>query len=312
MIKPAPLSKEETMSKIIVGIHGLANKPRRATLAKYWRQSIAEGLQKSCKIAQPRFKLQMVYWADLLYKSPLHDDALFDFDELYNQEPYTAYTKKLKTYEEGFLDGVRTEFSAFVGASVDFAKQQFGMDNLADWVIGKTLKDLAFYYDKSRKIGDRSKPKKKVLARKVLQDELRNALPSSKDNRIMLIAHSMGSIIAYDVLRDIGHGSAEFQIAHFVTIGSPLGLPHVKAKIIQERAYAGTKPQTPAHANRRHRELGELRRPARPRRPRHPSPGRLQGKRKGHQGEGRPDRQQLPEPCWRSQLPQVLRLSQGT
>ena len=229
------------MSKIIVGIHGLANKPPKATLAEYWSQAIAEGLQKNCKMAQPRFNLQMVYWADLLYKLRQHDDPLFDFDELYNGEPYTACTNTLKTYEQGFLDSVRAEASAFVGASVDFAKQQFGMDGLADWVIGKTLKDLAFYYDKNRKIGDRSKPRQKVLARKVLQDELKNALLRLKGNRIMLIAHSMGSIIAYDVLRDIGRTHRDFEIAHFVTIGSPLGLPHVKDKIIRERPYANKK-----------------------------------------------------------------------
>ncbi len=57
----------------------------------------------------------------------------------------------------------------------------------------------------------------------------------------MLIAHSMGTIIGYDVLRDIGRKDPSFEIAHFVTIGSPLGLPHVKAKIIEERTYAGTK-----------------------------------------------------------------------
>ena len=55
----------------------------------------------------------------------------------------------------------------------------------------------------------------------------------------MLIAHSMGTIIAYDVLRDIGQEDPAFEIAHFVTIGSPLGLPHVKAKIIEERDYDG-------------------------------------------------------------------------
>ncbi len=49
------------MSKIIIGIHGLANKPPRARLAKFWRQSITEGLQNTCKIAQPRFDLRMVY-----------------------------------------------------------------------------------------------------------------------------------------------------------------------------------------------------------------------------------------------------------
>ena len=160
------------MSKIIIGIHGLANKPPRAKLAKFWRQSIAEGLQKNCKIVQPRFDLRMVYWANLLYKAPQHDDELFDFDKLYNDEPYTCGPKKLKTYEEGFLDKVRTTASTFAGATADFVKQQFGVDSLADWVLEKTMKDLAFYYDKKRKIGDRSEPSKEVLARKVLQGML--------------------------------------------------------------------------------------------------------------------------------------------
>ena len=35
-----------------------------------------------------------------------------------------------------------------------------------------------------------------------------------------------------------------FEIAHFVTIGSPLGLPHVKDKIIRERPDANKKEQT--------------------------------------------------------------------
>jgi len=229
------------MSKIIIGIHGLANKPPRAPLAKFWRQSIAEGLTKTCKIARPRFDLRMVYWADFLYKEQQHDDDMFDFDKLYNREPYTLGPKKLKTYSEGVLDKIRTGASTFAGATVDFLKQQFGMDGLADWVIEKTMKDLAFYYDDKRKIGDRSKPRKKVQARKVLQDELRNALLPLKGEQIMLIAHSMGTIIGYDVLRDIGQKDPSFEIAHLVTIGSPLGLPHVKTKIIEERTYAGAK-----------------------------------------------------------------------
>jgi esterase/lipase superfamily enzyme len=48
----------------------------------------------------------------------------------------------------------------------------------------------------------------------------------------MLIAHSMGTIISYDVLRDLGQEDPSFKVPHFATIGSPLDLPHVKAKII--------------------------------------------------------------------------------
>jgi hypothetical protein len=229
------------MSKIIVGIHGLANKPERDELTDFWNRSIAEGLKKTCKIEQPDFNLRMVYWADLLYKQPQHNDEFFDFDKLYNKEPYTAGPAKLKSYQEGFLDQIRNKGLSYVGAAIDFLKQDFGMDSLADWALERILKDLAFYYDKAQLIGDRSKPKKMVLARTVLQDELRNVLLPLKGNQIMLIAHSMGTIIAYDVLRDIGQNDRAFEIAHFVTIGSPLGLPHVKAKIIEERGYAGKK-----------------------------------------------------------------------
>ena len=95
------------------------------------------------------------------------------------------------------------------------------------------MKDLAFYYDDKQMIGNRSEPdKNRVQARKVLQDELRNMLLPLKGNQIMLIAHSMGTIISYDVLRDLGQEDPSFKVAHFATIGSPLDLPHVKAKII--------------------------------------------------------------------------------
>ena len=54
----------------------------------------------------------------------------------------------------------------------------------------------------------------------------------------MLISHSMGTIIAYDALRELGREDGNtVRISNFVTIGSPLGLPHVKAKIIDQCKY---------------------------------------------------------------------------
>jgi len=50
----------------------------------------------------------------------------------------------------------------------------------------------------------------------------------------MVIEHSMGSIIAHDVLGRLGRDGPQFSVDHFVTIGSPLGMPHVKYKIRQE------------------------------------------------------------------------------
>jgi len=228
------------MSKVIVGIHGLANKPEEDELTDWWKKSIKEGLNKNCQNAEAEFRFEMVYWADLLHKNPQHGDKLFDFDSLYNGQPYVeAKPGSLKKYEDGFLDDIRAKALGLVGSTADMLKERFEMNNLADWVLGKVLKDLAIYYDPRRKIGDRSRPPQPGQARKVLQKELSDALLPLKGEEIMLIAHSMGTIIAYDVLRDIGRDDPDFEIAQFVTIGSPLGLPHVKGKIEKERAYAG-------------------------------------------------------------------------
>jgi hypothetical protein len=50
---------------------------------------------------------------------------------------------------------------------------------------------------------------------------------------ILLIAHSMGSIIAFDTLTT--GATPHIQIDTFVTIGSPLGLPAVMVKILAEQ-----------------------------------------------------------------------------
>ena len=228
------------MSKVIVGIHGLANKPEKETLADWWEKSIREGLAKNCGVTNPDFEFKMVYWADLLYRYPVHQEVQFNFDKLYNDEPYIPGDgEEFEEYEEGIIDTVVAEGLALLGATVDFAKEHFNMVAVADWVLGKVAKDLDFYYDEKRKIDDRSDPPKSVLARTVLMDELKNTLEPLQGEEIMLIAHSMGTIIAYDVLRDIGRQNSDFNLAEFVTIGSPLGLPHVKKKIIDERSYDG-------------------------------------------------------------------------
>ena len=193
------------MTKMIVGIHGLANKPEKEVLADWWESSIREGLDKNCGVKGVSFDFKMVYWADLLYHYPVHQEEKFNFDKLYNQEPYQEAGKgALEEYKDGISDKLVAQLLGLVGTTVDFAKENFGMEKVADWVLGKVLKDLDFYYDENRKIGDRSSSGELVLARTVLQDELKNELRPLQGNDIMLIAHSMGSIIAYDVLRDIG------------------------------------------------------------------------------------------------------------
>ncbi len=235
-------------TKVILGIHGLANKPPRKQLKTWWRAALAEGLQKNCgNAASP--PLEMSYWADLLYRHPLHDDRNFERDGLYNDEPYVeAEADALRTYRDGWLDRGRAALQDVGGDVADAMKRHFGMDAVSDWLIARFVKDLDFYYDANRRIDARKPPRgsgEQEPARKVLQDELRAELRRHAGREVMLIAHSMGSIIAYDVLRDIGRSSDPADrgvtVSHLVTIGSPLGLPPVKAKIVAERTYDRTR-----------------------------------------------------------------------
>jgi len=203
------------MSRIIIGVHGLANKPKRATLDQGWRQSIIEGLKRNCGRTNDEIAFEGVYWADRVYPEPVADAE--------NREPYLPApgSGPLPTYDDGWLDDVIAGLGDLWSVPIDAAKNYFGWNTVADRLLELKLKDLYLYYTDAAK-------------RDELRGLLRAALLSHREKRIMVVAHSMGSIIAYDVLRRMGREDPNFRLDHFVTIGSPLGLPHVKHKIYEE------------------------------------------------------------------------------
>ena len=224
---------EIIMSKVIVGIHGLANKLPKDEVETYWKKALVEGLEKNRQVQNPEFDFKLVYWADLLYKHPLHSDEKFYFDDLYDNWPYVeAKAEDLKEYRDSLLDGVRQSVEDVVGSAWDALRQQFGMSELVAKVIRKQFRDLNFYYDEERKIANRAGQFER--ARTVLRGELKAALQIEKGRDIMLIAHSMGSIIAYDVLRELAKSDPALKVSHLATIGSPLGLTPVKHNILDE------------------------------------------------------------------------------
>lgn len=205
------------MSKILIGIHGLSNKPAPDILAKGWENAIKEGLRKNERIDVKEIQFSSVYWADVLYAEP--DD---------NPDPYKeADEGVLKTYEDNWLDSVKAGAFDWGGDLLDAMKKQFGMDKTADKVLEHKLKDLSKYYESEE-------------VRDTLRGRLKNEILKHQDKRIMILSHSMGTIIAYDVLRNVGREHPRLIIDHFVTLGSPLGLPHVKFKIAQENSFVRT------------------------------------------------------------------------
>ena len=93
-------------------------------------------------------------------------------------------------------------------------------------IIHRYFRDLDIYYS------DVQLPQSKELVREAIRKRLFDVLYKYRNRSIMLIAHSMGSIIAYDVLKN---NENKIEIDVFATIGSPLGLPIITGKIMKEQ-----------------------------------------------------------------------------
>lgn len=203
-------------SHVIIGIHGLANKPPENDLKTWWRSAILEGLERNEGRQRGRdIELDLVYWRDWNYDQPVptaeNDEPWFRVD---GSDPFPAY-------KDRFWDLLRAEAQDLADTPFDWMKRSFGIDKTAQLALQKKLPDLALYYADTEK-------------RDALRDRLAERILHYRDRRIMLIAHSMGSIVAYDVLRLLGREHPNLKIDHWITIGSPLGIPHVKFKIWEE------------------------------------------------------------------------------
>lgn len=239
------------MAKVVIGIHGLANKPRKSVLKDWWKKALAEGIARNCG-HHGALPFELVYWADLLYKHPLHDDPDYAFDVLYNDEPYMeAAPKSLRVYRDSLREEMRVAGQHVLAGTIEGVKERFGFGTSADPFLARLLQDLSLYYDEARLTRARKGADGKQAmqaTRRVLCDELKNELRRHRGKDVMLIAHSMGSIIAYDTLRDIGRSrdpaDRDINVSHFVTMGSALGLPHVKGRVMRERDHDGNRHKT--------------------------------------------------------------------
>jgi hypothetical protein len=215
------------LSKIIIGIHGLGNKPPRKVLKKWWKQAIKEGLLSK---GNPRLYLnfKMVYWAHVLHPIPLDPDEKDKKSDRYLDEPYVTAKKTAKNQpnkiKRRVLDYLEKQFDKI------FLNEDLSLNfsSVTDIIIHHFFRDLEVYYSETCF----DKTKSECYAKEIIRKQLFRILLKHKNKSIMLIAHSMGSIIAYDVLTN---NVPDIHIDTFVTIGSPLGSPVIISKIVSEQ-----------------------------------------------------------------------------
>ena len=214
------------MSKVIIGIHGLGNKPPKEVLEDWWKKSMIEGLRRIGKgTALPKF--EMVYWADVIYKKPLNEMLTDKNHPLYLDEKYAAISREFQNEDHG----IRKKIISFLGRQLNklFLNEDYTLNFsvISDAIIHLYFNDLEIYYNKNCE----NPANLNCRAKTIIRERVAEVIEKYRRHKIFLIAHSMGSIVAYDTITFL---KPKIKIHTFATIGSPLGLPAVIGKIAAE------------------------------------------------------------------------------
>lgn len=219
------------MANVIIGIHGLGNKPPKKVLENWWLLSMTEGLEKK-KILTRSAHFEVAYWADIIHRQSLDpeekdpESPLF-IDEKYEAAPLDFVPEDIST---------RKRIVDFLGPQMNriFLNEDLTLNYsfITDAVISRYFNDLEAYYNGTITTDNNAIYRTAY----VIRQRLYEVLQKHRNDKIMLISHSMGSVIAFDVLTFLAR---DIRINTLVTMGSPLGLPVVISKIAAEQKQRG-------------------------------------------------------------------------
>lgn len=212
----------------IVFIHGLSNKPPVTDLRRIWLDALAEGVD-----GDPGFDLgavgvrdSFVYWADHFYNTPLSPK---DYESR-SDELGDSVSDEIELSSDAWMRAMSAKFpleedTAFEDAPTDETAEEYERIPLP-WVVKKQvikhfLREAHDYLFNKNGIQDR------------IRKQVRDAIAAARDDSpVVLVGHSQGSFIAYDVLT----GDAQCpEVDGLLTFGSPLGIDEVQDKLVWTR-----------------------------------------------------------------------------
>jgi hypothetical protein len=219
------------MSRIIFGIHGMGNKPPSKQLQTWWKAAIREGLKGRGSFWFFRFKL--VYWASIVHHDALDPSCKDKSDPGFLREPYTKGSAVLPVQKNSTVkQRIRKHINDQLEKMLLEEDGTSHFNGLTDFILKHFVKDLDAYY--------RHSPDNASSARDEICRLLADTLRKNRRKKILLIAHSMGTIIAWDVLTQY---VPDVKIDTLVTIGSPLGFPVVKSHLLADLKALGDSPK---------------------------------------------------------------------
>jgi len=227
------------MSKVIIAIHGLGNKPPKEQLLQWGKMAIKEGMELKDVTIKKLPKFELVYWADLLYDRPQTIEESDKSSPYFLDEVYTSTPKRYKfeshEFRKYFLDFFKKViYKIFLNKDYHL-RYAF----LSQKLIHNYFRDLEVFFEED---DDKSSINSAIKARIIKR--LNDVLEKHRNDEILLIAHSMGTIVAFCVLSFF---NPAIKIKTLITIGSPLGAPFVISRIAKhfEKVYGVKRLQTP-------------------------------------------------------------------
>lgn len=251
----------------ITFIHGISNKPAPTRLLEIWKNALKRDDPRPEVFQSPNsgvdlntynISSEMVYWADVLYATPDTDEAGYGYESGIKENRFEGIAREIPQARKEAISFDSTSLAGIEQESMMSISQQLGVDqNFADdhlaaptdlakvergeyrleriplpWFVKKQvmkilLRDVHHYLfnAESNPRGDHAYRVKDELRSRLLNALQRGA---KKEGPHIIVSHSMGTVIAYDVLRNCLECPP---IDHFVTLGSPLGLDEVQDKL---------------------------------------------------------------------------------
>ncbi len=204
----------------IIYVHGMKPKPRPADhRAMLWR-CLLDGVRRvdvgvAEQMAGNPGMFALVAWSGLLY------------DQQVSIEPDVPGVERLLDLPGPEHDDIREamHWHKRIGQFVYLLSDAFPVliDLVANPNMKATLQDARRYFRNDNGVATR--------IRQRVADELIAATDAGQ--RVMLVGHSLGSVIAYDALWELSRRrNSDVRIDQFLTIGSPLGLKFVQHRML--------------------------------------------------------------------------------
>jgi hypothetical protein len=245
----------------VVFIHGLAKKPAPEKLAELWLWGLKRDDPMPSVFASPNVGVDLAthgvphlfnYYADVFYGTDYdvdldsyyeaNEDLEIATERLDQVEPELDLPKPVTPRERAFLRNLEAKLAAtealtpLEGLPAAPEAARTGEYEIASWlpapvkqaVIKKAAMEAYYFlFDKEYTRSDNRRFRVRQELRRRLLDELRRA--SELGGKLVIVAHSMGTMVAYDVLRNCGECPP---VDLLITVGSPLGIREVQEELI--------------------------------------------------------------------------------